>query len=120
MAVPGFSRELKRRTDVSYCVRCGRAAVPRMPAYSCAQRGRDENVAPPELTFVYKGYRVLAFTSPSPYRRYWAWVSFDLFPGMPGAHPRHLVPGEFSDPQAALIAADGYAKGRIDRGEVWG
>ena len=74
-------------------------------------------MAPPELTFVYKGYRVLAFTSPSPYRRYWAWVSFDLFPGMPGAHPRHLVPGEFSDPQAALIAADGYAKGRIDRGE---
>ena len=77
-------------------------------------------MAPPELTFVYKGYRVLAFTSPSPYRRYWAWVSFDLFPGMPGAHPRHLVPGEFSDPQAALIAADGYAKNRIDRGEVWG
>ena len=47
-------------------------------------------------------------------------VSFDLFPGIPGAHPRHLVPGEFSDPQAALIAADGYAKSTIDRGEVWG
>lgn len=72
-----------------------------------------------QAAFVYRGYRVHAFTSQSPYRKLWAWVTFDLVTGVQGGHPRHLVPGEFYDEDSALAAAYGYARRRIDKGEVW-